>query len=243
MIHLDNERLHSFLRERKDKINGPKFPFDGLFSLLTFLFTLLTVEYNKIKILSNSIVITFFWLIFILYLLFIIYKIVKAFKSKYTTEDLYHDIIQLQKETSSFSLLTIRDNYQNHNDRFLLLYDKRWKCYLLPYFSTSDNEQENQQKAIDFIRTNFSIAADEISIKTLGEKTHTKYSVSNERTKTYKHTFYEIKIHSSNAKLIKKSFKIYDKRFKWFSIAEMQNNKRIMSTNSDVIEELRNWYR
>ncbi len=174
MIHLDNERLHSFLRERKDKINGPKFPFDGLFSLLTFLFTLLTVEYNKIKILSNSIVITFFWLIFILYLLFIIYKIIKAFKSKYTTEDLYHDIIQLQKETSSFSLLTIRDNYQNHNDRLLLLYDKRWKCYLLPYFSTSDNEHENQQKAIDFIRTIFSIAGDEICIKTLGEKTDRK---------------------------------------------------------------------
>lgn len=136
MVTLDENLLHTFLNERKEKIIKDKIPIDSLISLVTFLFSLLTVEYNKIDILSNNkIIIIIFWALFFIYSFFVIRKCWLIKRHRYSIEKLYSDILSLQKPISEHSLIIIKSNSCSNKDMILLKYDRRWKCYLLPYFN------------------------------------------------------------------------------------------------------------
>ncbi len=235
MIIIDEERLHSFLQERKTKICQDRFPLDGIFTAITFLFSLITLEYSKIALFSNIIVVALFWGVFFVYLVFQIVKIIQFFKNKYSVEDLFYDLKQLQNTVSQYSLHIIKSDIGIYKNCFLLKYDKRWKCYLLPYTKSAEDEKNDHERVESCVSKNLSIDKNFIDVNLIKTEKYTKYSYSNERTKNYQHRFYEITILSIINKSNKKSFKINNAKYKWFSIEDMKNNKKIMERNKDVI--------
>lgn len=239
MIKLDDVKLFNFLQEKKSQIQGNNISFDGIFATLSFLFTLLTVEYNKISFLSNTIIIVVFWILFVIYAIYQIIKLVLAIRSRYTVEDLYNDIKKLEREYSEFSLLIIKDCVENHNDKILLTYDRRWKCYYLPYFRTVRDMEEDKKMANAFVAKSLNVSEEYINIELVRESETTKYSTPNKRTKSYKHRYYIATISTTNKSIIKKIFKINGKKYHWFSIDEMYQNRKIKRKNQDIVNELK----
>jgi mRNA-degrading endonuclease toxin of MazEF toxin-antitoxin module len=145
---------------------------------------------------------------------------------KLSADDL-HKIEQLFAEyvvgkTHEFTLLAIKSN----TDDFLLKYDDRWKCWLFPYVRSSDNQNK--------------VNADQFASKILGttstasyiaETIHCKYSESDEVYKIYHHKLYEIADVDKNMVCEMQG----DAKYRWMSIAEMENDEHIMSVNDDVI--------
>lgn len=67
------------------------------------------------------------------------------------------------------------------------------------------------------------------------EKVHEKYSVSVKENRCYRHRFYQFLIKEFNEEIEQDSFEIDGKKFYWMSIAEMEQDKRIMEVNSDIV--------
>ena len=67
------------------------------------------------------------------------------------------------------------------------------------------------------------------------EKVHEKYSVSAKENRCYRHRFYQFLIKQFDEKIEQDSFEIDGKKFYWMSIAEMEQDKRIMEVNSDIV--------
>ena len=148
---------------------------------------------------------------------------------KLTERDLLK-ILQLVAEITTetfheFSLAAIKNN-----NRFLQIYDNRWKCWLFPYFrSTQNNNKEN----IDLSISN--LLKIQLSTKYIAQAKHCKYSVSDGVYKIYNHKLYMIRLDELPEYMDKDEFEIGDKVFKWLSIGEMEEDFDIMSKNDDVI--------
>ena len=249
-IQIDTERLNSFLQSKKNLIKKTRFPIDAIVASATFIFSLLTIEKYRISFISKSDLDKIFVALLIAYILYngIIYY--KSLKNKYTINNLYNDIIRLSKDTSEFSLLIIKDSSQEHINKILLAYDKRWHYYQLPYIKSDFNDTDNinncKNKASSYLR----IPTNIIEISYLGDNYVEKYSVSNKRSKNYHHKFYKIDIILKNDKTIKKStkklkrkaFKVDGKKYKWFTLDEMLNNQKMMEYNRDVIDKIKEYH-
>ena len=142
----------------------------------------------------------------------------------YSAEQLYKDICSTSK-VHDFSLFVIRNNHA----QYLLKKDSRWKTFLFPYKRTK--ETDDTDDAVVFLRETLNIHA--VGIINKKETDITKRSVSQNISKTYHHTFYQI---SSDNIPDSKSFKINGCTYKWYSIDDMKNDKRIMLNNSETVE-------
>lgn len=98
--------------------------------------------------------------------------------------------------------------------------------FVCQYAKTNGNND-----LFDFIRCD--IGFEPVEITKQFEKDETKYSVSAGMTKTYHHTFSLI---SFNGHTEKKAFKFNGTKYRWFSIDEMKQNKRIMDTNKETVD-------
>ena len=67
------------------------------------------------------------------------------------------------------------------------------------------------------------------------EKVHEKYSVSAKENRCYRHRFYQFEIKKFSEQIEQDSFQIDGKKFYWMSIAEMEQDKRILEVNSDIV--------
>jgi len=98
----------------------------------------------------------------------------------------------------------------------------------LPYRET---HEENDEKFIqDYVQN--VLCLEDFSILQKKEDDIEKFSVSDQMTKKYHHTFYFIEFDASK---LKEKMKINDDEFKWFSIDQMKRTKSIESKNSETI--------
>lgn len=239
-MEIDDEKLLNFLKEKESKLQKRSFPFDGIFAAITFLFALLTVDYNKIENLSNPIIVAIFWFLFLAYLGYQIYRIIMFIKkTSYTVDNLYNDIKNLNKGPSKFSLIIIKDCVSDNKNRILLQYDKRWKCYLLPYVRTKEDYDENIKAVKSSVSNRLNISDSAIDTKLVKKESPvTKFSVSNDRTKNYIHRFYTASISITNKIIMRRFFIINGEKYRWFSIDEMYRNKAMKKKNQDIIDEI-----
>ena len=142
--------------------------------------------------------------------------------------NLYEDIVKMNVITHPYSLLMIR----NEAAKFLLRYDDRWDCWLLPYYKTTSDDVEHLRQCLV---NDLSFVAERIERKE--RKIHEKYSPSNDVNKVYDHTFYYAQgsLHPCHQK---EEFVLGGIKYKWFSITDMLNDQNIMRYNSDVVSVL-----
>lgn len=135
----------------------------------------------------------------------------------------------MENQVRNFSLLVLKDNSNTHKDKFLLRYDKRWKCFLFPYRKT--HTENDFEYILDYLTKTLSLN----NVKIVDTKIDDveKYSVSDEIKKTYHHTFYLIEFDACN---FKNTVKLNGEKYKWFSIDEMKRNKEIELKNSETVD-------
>lgn len=157
---------------------------------------------------------------------------VKCLKNKYTSENLKNDIETLNMPISKHSLIAIKDTFNEYPKRFLLYYDTRWDCYLFPNYKTP----EDSSKLIQKLSNDLEIPIKNISIDYKVADTHIKYSVSNQKYKTYEHRLYQANISEFTDISKQDNFIVAGKQFKWFSIEEMFSDTNIQNKNASIVD-------
>lgn len=228
MIKIDEAKIRNLLIKRKKFIKTRKFPIDSLFAFIALLVAVFTADFSKINIVFAWI----FKIATIVYLFYIVYLIIMFFIESYSPEKLYNEIIEQSERKHTFSLLVIKDNSEKYFGKYLLKYDKRWKCYLLPYNATKTNDDE---EFVESVINRFTGLQCEIQEPQKIEQT--KFSFSDGYEKTYTHLYYGINISVKDSILPDSySFKIGKDKYKWFSIQEMKENPKIMERNSEIVK-------
>lgn len=139
-------------------------------------------------------------------------------------------IMQLVAEITTgtlheFSLVAIT----NPEEKYLLKYDERWKCWLFPYVRSTDNNLENVETYIkNILKVDF-------AVKYVAVARHCKYSVSDEVYKIYNHKLYQTKLHVIPEDMQNETFQLGKERYRWMSIEEMKQDECIMRENDDVV--------
>lgn len=227
MIKIGEAKIRNLLIKKKF-IKTRKFPIDSLFAFIALLVAVFTADYSKINIIFAWI----FKIATIVYFFYIVYLIVMFFIESYSPEKLYNEIIEQSERKHAFSLLIIKDNSGKFFEKYLLKYDRRWKCYLFPYNAT---KTDNDEEFVESIINRFTGLKCEIQEPKKIEQT--KFSFSDGYEKTYTHLYYGITISVKNSILPdSNSFKIGKDKYKWFSIQEMKENSKIMERNSEVVK-------
>lgn len=135
------------------------------------------------------------------------------------------------------SIVLIKDTFNPYSNRYLLYYDSRWKCKLfLNYSTVSSDVSQDVENIAKHLQMDLKISEHSIKGVFEFEKVHEKYSVSAQERKCYRHRFYRYEISRFPSEIKKDSFKIDGKKFYWMSIAEMENDKRIMEVNDDIVK-------
>ncbi|MDD7665024.1 MAG: type II toxin-antitoxin system PemK/MazF family toxin [Lachnospiraceae bacterium] len=139
-------------------------------------------------------------------------------------------VLQLVMEINTnmrhcFSLLAIMDS----NGRYLQKLDERWKCWLFPYYRTTDSNKDNiDNKASELLRV-------PVTTTYVKKATHCKYSVSDDVYKIYEHKLYKVKLNKIPDFMNSELFAVDGQTYSWKSIGDMEQDPNIMEKNDDIL--------
>lgn len=108
-----------------------------------------------------------------------------------------------------------------NKDKYLQYYDERWDSYLFPNMKLK--EEFTDIDIIEYVENNLNKKV--IDCTFIKNIIHSKYSVSHKEVREYNHYFYLVNIDNYD----------FDNTYKFFSMDELKNNKRIMEVNSDIV--------
>lgn len=158
-----------------------------------------------------------------------------SIKTKYGHEQLMSDIVDLNEITHPYSILAIKNIFDQHPNQFLQYFDNKWDCWFFPNYSTKSSDDENKEYITSKLSNELKVNKNSISIDLCGEATHEKLSPSDNQRKCYYHKLYSVSI-SDNENIRTKEFEIDGVLYRWMSPEEMRNNDKIKEKNLDVVE-------
>lgn len=226
-MNIEESELREILDKQRKSVETKRFPIESLLSLFVFI---LSAVLGQIFV-QPVWVKVFFWLNVIIYASFVLFLISKFLKNRYSEDDFLKDIKNSDR-IRNFSLVVLKDTSGKFKNSYLLRYDHRWKCFLLPYLQTHDQDDKKFiQEYVDNV-----LELCDAEIKDVKFDDVVKYSVSDNMTKKYHHTFYLVNFNASDSKLItKRTIVINGEKFKWFTIDQMKRNKVIEQKNSETV--------
>lgn len=229
MISLAEKPLLDLLYKRAHHIKTRAHSWETLLCLVGYVASVLLADIRTIPVKTQII-------IAVIGLLYLIIFVASLHGSHYSLDAFYQDIVRAS-EHHNFSLILLKDSSGIFPNRYLMKKDKRWKCYLFPYLRTLDEKDRDYESVFQFLENTLRISSRSCRCTETKEADFTKASVSSNMTKTYHHTFYQIACDvASNPQLNKKStIRIDGQTYKWFSIDDMKNDKRMMERNRDNI--------
>ena len=137
--------------------------------------------------------------------------------------------------THPFSIVAIKDEFQEYPGRFLVYYDNRWKCRLFLNYHTQENLSKNEPKLKEQLSRDLHVDIANIQISYKNKVIHKKYSHSDQCEKWYEHSIYQAHISHFPASEQSNSFEVNGRQYYWMSLAEMERDSAIMEKNSDVV--------
>lgn len=230
-ILVDETRL-SLLLEKKKQFIGKRVVWDSILSSISFLISVFLASYNDIGFISGIVLKTIFVVLGLFFSGKSIYDVYWSKKNMYTHEDLYNDINKLNEITHNHSIIAIKDTFHEFPNRFLQYYDSRWSCYLFLNFKDHVN---NERFITEGVSNKLKIKREEISVNYLAQQIHPKYSESHKEDRFYFHRLFEVSLLSVSDKMRADTFEIDGIKYRWMSIAEMEQDPVIMKKNSDVV--------
>lgn len=230
---IDKIKLRLLLEEKREyvgtKIEGIDTALAGIF----FLLSLLCSDYHNIGSLDGIVIKTLAFVIGLAATLYGIKKIIVSLIYKYDHQVLYHDIENLNEITHPFSIVAVKDTFNEYANRFLLYYDKSWKCWF--FFSFKTMEEQNEENIRVRLSNALHISKDNISLQYKAERIQPKHSIRDDVDKVYLHRLYQAKIASFSNEVRADEFEVDGVQYRWMTIEEMETDQTIMDINSDVV--------
>lgn len=231
-IMVDENELNLLLEKKRNYI-GKKVTIDSILSSISFLISVIFATYEDFLGLPGK-----FWKYFgcMLGLFFagkVSWDFCRSKKYNYTHEDLSRDINELNKIEHRHTIVVIKDTFNEFPNRYLVYYDGRWDCKLFINYKTNDKNNEEFIKG--HISSDFKVPVENISLKYVTQQTHEKFSVSNNRMKTYEHIFYLAEISDMPNLIMQDTFELDGKMYYWETMHDLEKDTNIMKKNADVL--------
>ena len=169
--------------------------------------------------------------------LLIIYGLVVGIRNKglfYNHEKLYEEVSALDLTNHRFSIVVIKDTYNNDPNHYLLRYNKDWDCYL--FFSFRTQETNNEGNIKKKLSNALHVDISSINLTYIADEYNTKYSVKDKVTKTYDHKYYVAELATFPRILKNNKFCIDGVKYKWMTYPAMQKDKDIVEKNMDIVQ-------
>ena len=163
------------------------------------------------------------------------YSLYKARYKQYSHKQLYKDIVNMNQIKHPFSIVAIKDSFNQYPNRFLLQYDKRWKCNMFFSFPTLQNEEDNVTNIQDKLSGLLKIDPNKIKLEYKTDSIYSKFSVSDQIIKWYDHRIYQGSIDQFSDFLKQEKFQIEGVKYSWMTIDAMKNDPNIQEKNMDVV--------
>ena len=234
-ILLDKLELKYLLEQKRDNI-GPKFiGYEDVLTGLFFILPILGTDFNDILFIPGLVLKTICCIIAIITIFRGCIKMYSSYKNSYNQDQLFDDINNINQIMHPFSIVAIKDTFNEYPNRFLLYYDEQWDCKFFFNYKTMENDTFNEENIKVRLANELHIDKESIKLEFKTEAIQRKYSVKDSQYKVYDHKVYRADI-SQFSDLIKKTeFEINNKKFYWMSIEDMKKDKRIREINSDVV--------
>lgn len=235
-IVINKDKLKLIISNHRDEIGRSKQDiFTNIFSVIGFWVG--TVSYFGNQSIFGMDLKTLFIVSSIVYSVWILCLIVKGCQFN---ADTLMDEIEKQNELSkqySHSIVLIKNTFEKYPNKYLVYYDTRWDCWFFPNWHTMEDVQENKKNIIEHISQDLKVDRNQISISYLFSKVREKYSHSFKKSKVYDHSFYKVDIEKEELLKLKinQEVLIDGRKYKWMSIADMENSDNILKKNGDII--------
>lgn len=230
---LDETKLKLLLTEKRDYI-GTTYDILGVtIPIVTYIVSLFCSDFHDTVFLEASTIRIVAYLLAGIYVCDLLRRIVASFKRKYNYELLYEDIRKMNEIKHYFSLVAIKDEYEEFSNRFLLYYDQAWKCWFFPNFKTK--EEGNESFIIGKLSNALHIKEGKITLESVAEKVQPKFSRRDQIEKVYNHKLYRSVISEFPKEIQKDRFSIDQTQYRWMTIAEMEADENINEINGDVV--------
>lgn len=223
MLNIEEDKLNDLLNQRSHHIKTYASVIETTACLVAFIISLLLSDFFSFSTPRQVALI-------ILIVVYLAFCICNYYGSNYSVENFYKDICSVAEKDHNFSLLIFKDTSKTFPYSHILVYEKRWRCWLFPFVRTK--EQDDEKSVKEYLSEVFGLTNFKISKVT--EQDVTKHSVSANASKTYHHTFYLIELDASKY-LSKEVFSKNKNKYKWFTIQEMKENKAIMERNFETV--------
>lgn len=223
------------LLEQKRGFIGKRLSWDLVVTGLLFALPLIPTTFNDLWGIPGNV---YKWVLISIGFAIILTGIIQmavAEKKKYTADDLYNDIVELEPPAKRFSLVAIKDTFQKYPNRYLLYYDQKWDCKFFPNFKSMEDEEENKANIIGKISVMLNVPADRLSAEFKAQAIQRKFAPADNAINIYDHKLYEITISSFPKELKQSSFTIEGKQFYWLTINDMLKDRRIYEMNLSVV--------
>lgn len=122
---------------------------------------------------------------------------------------------------------------KNKQDEYLQYYDERWNSYL--FLNIKILENFTDQDITDHLTNKLKLSNNNLKCNYLTDIIHKKYSESAKKEKEYHHYFFNVDIEDIPSIIKQKEFSINNIKYSWYSIKELENDKRIKQVNSDIV--------
>lgn len=159
----------------------------------------------------------------------------RVFYKQYDYLRLYNEIKNLSVSESRYSLVAILNTFEGDSSNKVLLHYKRdWETYMFLSFRTAlDNDEEN---IANRVAASLKVKRDRIRVKFLIEMPcQPKYSPQYKAERLYDNRYYQVYIDDFPNELRRSSFIIEHVNYKWMTLEEMQNDKKISQNNTDIV--------
>lgn len=131
-----------------------------------------------------------------------------------------------EETAKKYSIVCITCGELNSDSKFLVYYDKDWKCWFFPNYKTI--ARGNVANLIKVLQNDLGIDVAG-NLKYLYRCVHYKYSEESKEVLPYDHTLYLCKL---------KELPDVQGNYKWLTVSEMLNDERIRKVNADVVAML-----
>lgn len=146
---------------------------------------------------------------------------------------LYKDIENLDEVLHKFSLIAIKDDFNDFANKILLYYDNSWQCWFLFSFHTS--EYQNEESILQRLSNKLKIDKSLMKVNYISDRLQAKYSEKDHVNKVYQHSLYQGVIAKFPEIMKNDEFEIEGTKYKWWTIEEMEADENIMKKNGDVV--------
>lgn len=238
ILAINKQKLEGLLKQHKGDIGGNLYKqVADVFAALGVIIATMTIKESSTFVLSMG-----KWILFILsiaYGVWSVTRIIHTSRTKFDYKRLEGEIMELDETKHHHSLIAIKDTFNDHPNRFLLYFDKRWKSRLLLNYKTIEDESENEKNIVNRLSQELKIAPEKISLIKKRQEVYSKKSASHQnQLRIYDHILYVANVSLFPEMIREENFDIQGKAFTWMTLQEMKQDKDIQDKNSDVVDML-----